>query len=161
VGPIGDAMVDLISPKEGPEPSVPELQQQMSQMQQIIQALTKELEQKTRIIETDEVKYGRDVQLAQMKTSSDGDDKARKVHSDLLMQMRDLEVKLEIELAKIGSALAMKRGEIEMQLLHHHDDMTVAREERESAETQAEMDRQAQADLAETKAAAVNSQPTA
>ena len=63
------------------------------------------------------------------------------MQADLTGQMRDLEVKLEIELAKIGSGLAMKRGELEMQQLHQHDAMTLAREESESAETQAMLDR--------------------
>lgn len=148
VGPVGDAMADLISPKKGPEPSVQELQQQLQQMGQMLQMFQKELEAKTRIIETDEIKYQRDVQLAQMKTSTAAEDTAMKVKSDLLQQMRELEVKLEIELAKIGSTLAMKRGELEMQMLHQHDQTALAREQLGSQETQAEMDRQAARDQA-------------
>lgn len=177
LGPIGQEIYDVLvalSPppvqavlKKGEEgqPTVPELMQQLEQAKQALQEMQQALQQAQMELQTEAVKGQRDVQIAQMKLQADAQNaqvkgqtdaqlKIAQMQAETAAQLRDLEVKLEIELAKIGSAQALARGEQEMQQLHHHDEMTLQREQmatataqqtldREAAQQQADQDRQA------------------
>jgi hypothetical protein len=155
LGPIGQEIYDVLvalSPppvqavlKKGQDgqPTVPELMHQLDQAKQALEQMQQQLQQATMELQTEAVKGQRDAQIAQFKAQSDAQVKIGQAQADMASQLRDLEVKLEIELAKIGSAMAMARGEQEMQLLHHHDDVTLQREQMAQASAQQTLDREA------------------
>ena len=69
---------------EGGQPNVQQLQQQMAQAQQMIELLTKELEKKTQVIETDQVKADAQVQVTQLEIASKERIESLKAQVDLL-----------------------------------------------------------------------------
>lgn len=159
LGPIGDQIADMLSPAK--DKLTPEqMQQQLAQAKQMIEDLQAELMQAQQVIATKQVETQGKAEIERMKAQADAQTEAMKAQADgrlemqrLLAetqsQMRELEVKLEIELAKIGSAQALARGEQEMQQLHHHDEMALRQQENATAEAQATLDRQAAQEQAE------------
>ena len=159
LGPIGDEIAGMLAPEK--DKLTPEqMQQQLAQAKQMIEALQAELQKAQQIIATKQVETAGKAQIEQMKAQADAQTEAMKSQTDGRLemmrmmaetqaQMRELEVKLEIELAKIGSAQALARGEQEMQQLHHHDEMALRQQENATAEAQATLDRQAAQEQAE------------
>ncbi len=144
-----------------------QLQAQLQQAQQMLQALTQELNAKNQIIETDTVKMQGQAQIQQMKTQADLEIKSAEIQSENTralaeyaskerLELRKLEVQLEIEMAKLQSAQAMARAEVEMQDLHHHDEMQQRDEDRATSDAQATLDRQAAQEQAQLKASQTN-----
>lgn len=69
---------------EGQGPTLQQLQQQNAQAQQMIELLTKELEKKTQVIETDQVKADAQVQVTQLEIASKERIESLKAQVDLL-----------------------------------------------------------------------------
>lgn len=154
VGPIGDEMAEIIAPQEQGSPE--QLQAQLEQAKQVIQELQAALAEAKQIIDTDAVKADQQIKIAEAKANTDAQLKMAEFAAKMEGQLRDLEVKLEIELAKIGSAQALARGEQEMQQLHHHDEMALRAEELATADAQKTLDREAQKEQAEADRVAKN-----
>jgi portal protein len=145
------------------EQTAAQLQAQLQQAAQMIDALSKELNAKTQIIETDAVKAQAQERIASTKVQGDVLTKQAEIEAENArvlaeaaskerIEMRKLEVQLEIEMAKLQSGQAMARAEIEMQDLHHHDEMQQRDEDRLSSEAQANLDRQAAQEQAQMNA---------
>lgn len=141
----------------GKKPIPPEVQQQMAQMEQMVQALSKELEAKTRIIETDQIKAMQQLEIAKVKGETDTQlklaelekdrqEKVAELTSKEAIELRKLEVQLEIEMAKLGSAEAAARAKAEMDSLHLHSEREQAEADRAEGSIQADLDRQAEKD---------------
>lgn len=167
LGPIGDEMAELLTAiapapvqailkkgKEG-QPDVAELLQQLEKAGKLIDALTAELNAKSQMIETDEIKARRDVAIKESQQDTEAVLELAKMRHDMAKLKQELEVKLEIELAKIGSSIALARGTQEMQQLHHHDEMTLRREAQDSKDAQMILDARA----AQAETVASNTQP--
>lgn len=115
----------------GKQPLPPEVQAQMAQMQQMVEQL-KELADKNLT----------DLKKTHMQQQSEDARTAADVLSKERIAMRELEVKLEIEMAKLGSAQSMARGELEQQQLHQHNEQVMRREELQVQTAQTAIDRQ-------------------
>jgi hypothetical protein len=100
-----------------PGPSVPQLQQQLGQAQQMIQLLTKELQAKTEVIQTDQVKQQGEVQIKQAEYARDVE----------LQRMKDATA---IAVAEINAATKGATS----QLTALHEAIALAREQRFEAE---------------------------
>lgn len=118
------------------------LEQQMQQASQMIDMLTKELQAKTQIIETDAVKAQKELEREKMKQEGE----AAKLQAETALAFREMEIKLEIEMAKIGSAEAMARANVEMDALHMHSEAQQAEADRGHETAQADLDRKAEQD---------------
>lgn len=185
LGPIGDKIADLLSIIQPPEarammdadknggPDPVQLQQQLAEALKQLEVMQGELEAKTRVIETDQVKAQAQVQIATTKEAEAGartiaeiesrtaieeaklEIEAAKLQLEQMkveLEARKLEVTLEIEMAKLGSARSMARAELEQQDLHHHDETQLREQEQLEASAQADLDRKAEADAAEREA---------
>ena len=157
LGPLGQEMADIISPPENEDgqPTPEQLQQQMAKMGQMIDMLAKELEAKTKVIETDQIKAESQTQLEALKQQ--GEDARTQVESQLKLvelqskeriEMRKLEVQSQIEMAKLGNAQMMARNEAEQDLLHQHSEHDLKREEMAVEHAEKTIDRQAERDEA-------------
>jgi hypothetical protein len=142
----------LLSEKDGP--SAEELQAELEKAGQMMSAMSKQLEGLTQTIETDQIKAEKELQKTQIQQQSEDMRAAAEIQSKERIEMRKLEVELEIEMAKLGSAQAMKRAELEQNELHQHSEALQRQEETETAAQQADMDRQHERDMADTAAAA-------
>jgi hypothetical protein len=182
LGPIGDKIADLLSIIQPPEaraimnadknggPDPVQLQQQLAEAMKQLEVMQGELEAKTRVIETDQVKAQAQAQIAATKEAEAGARTIAEIESrsaieeaklaieqtrlsldemKLQLEFRKLEVQLEIEMAKLGSARSMARAELEQQDLHHHDETQLREQEQQTAAAQADLDRQAEADAAQ------------
>lgn len=161
LGPIGDEIAERLAALLPPQVQAlkqakgltPEmLMSQLQQAMQMIDALSKELNAKTQVIETDQVKAQQQVAIEQLKQQTDAAKlqlEAQKAQMDEGLKLRELEMKERIEMMKLGNAQMMARAEAEQELLHQHGDAMVAREERDAASQEASMDRQAERDEAE------------
>jgi hypothetical protein len=128
----------LIESDEG-EQGIPQLKAQLAKAQEVLQLLTQELQVKNEFIQTEQVKAQQAVGLEQARQVTE----IERIHADERMKNRELEVKLEIEMSKLGSAQAMKRAEFEQEQLHAHGEQQLEREKLEAGQAQADMDRQA------------------
>lgn len=155
VGPIGDEIADTVSPqsKDG-KPTAEQLQAELEKAMQVVQGLTQALEEKTRVIETDQVKAQQRVSEIQTKEQAENERTLADIASKERITFRELEVKLEIELAKLNNAAAVARAQIEMQDLHHHDAIQQQEADRLETSVQSDMDRQAAQDAAAMQAQA-------
>lgn len=149
IGPIGDEIAETISPQSDGEPDAAQLQKALEEAQMMIQALQAELAEAQKAIETDAIKAQQRMAEADLKINADAQKAMAQILSDMEKWKQELEVKLEIELAKLGSAKAMARGQIEMQALHHHDEMALREQELATSDAQQTMDREAAKEQAE------------
>lgn len=140
---------ELRPPDDKNQPDPAQLQQQLQQMGQMLQALTQELNAKNQIIETDQVKLQAELQKAQLQEQAETERAQIEAQTRILLEQRKLEVQLEIEMAKLGSAQSMARAEIEQEQLHAHGEMVMRQQEQQAAAAQADLDRQAERDEAE------------
>jgi hypothetical protein len=138
---------------EDGEPDVNTLQQQLQQAGQMVDMLTKELDAKTKAIETDAVKAEYALRQEQLRQQAESEREFARIGSEQEIKKRELEIKLEIEMAKLGSAEMLKRGEIEAEQLHQHGEMLMREQEIGAEEAQADLDRQADRDEAEASRA--------
>lgn len=127
----------LIESEQGEE-NIAQVQAQLEQAKQMVEMLTKELQAKTEIIQTDAVKAQQQLGIEQLKQQT----QAAKIEADTQLAFREMEIKLEIEMAKLGSAQAMARAQIEQEQLHQHGEHAMQREEMAVDQAQADMDRQ-------------------
>jgi hypothetical protein len=130
-------------------PSPEQLQQQLQQAGQMMEMMTKELEAKNRIIETDEVKAQRDFAVKKMESEAEALRAAAEIEAKQAIEFRKLEVQLEIEMAKLGSAQSMARAELEQQELHAHSERELAKEQMGLDVAKQSMAQQAERDEAE------------
>jgi hypothetical protein len=145
-----------------------EMQAQLAQAQQAIQMLTQQVEQQNDIIKTDVVKSNATLQQKQIAEQAENERTAAELASKerietqkMALEMRKLEVELEIEMAKLGSAQSMARAEIEQQSLHEHNAVQQADADRQEAASQADLDRNAAHEQAAMDAAMRNDGSTA
>jgi hypothetical protein len=148
-------------PELGDESGSPEQQalqanQKLQQAMQMVEMMTQELQAKTQIIETDQVKAQRDLQRDQIAAERDIELAKLKANTDAQLEtavlgqkMRELEAKIMLELAKLGSGQMMARAEQEADLLHKHTDVQLARENRDAASAERDLDRRAEQERAE------------
>lgn len=141
---------ELQAPPDGEEAIPPQVKQQLMQAEQAIQMLTQQVEQQGQIIQTEAVKANarlREKEIGERadteRTAGELASKERIEAQKFALEMRKLEVELEIEMAKLGSAQAMARAEVEQQALHHHDEMQQQEADRNESSVQADMDRRA------------------
>lgn len=135
--------------KDG-QPSVQQMQQQLAQAQQMMDLMAKELQAKTAIIETDQIKTQGQIQIKQIQEQGEFERESARLQTEqqikmgqLQIEMRKLEVQLEIEMAKLGSAEMMKRAELETDQLHLHSEQLQQQQELGAEQAQADMDRMA------------------
>lgn len=144
----------------GQEAIPPQVQQQLQQMSQMVEALTQELQAKTQAIETDTVKAQHDLeresiraqaslQEAQIAAEAAQARELAKIEAEraladaqMALELRKLEVQLEIEMAKLGSSEAMARAQIEQQNLHQHSAAEQRAAELAHETAEADQDRQ-------------------
>jgi hypothetical protein len=173
LGPIGDELaerllatapppVQQIAQKDGDSPEA--LKAKVGQLEQMLQLVGQELEERTKAAETEQIKAQQNLELAQLKANSDAQIKLAEMEKDARekaaelavkreIEFRKLEVQLEIEMAKLGSSVSMKRAEIEQKQLHDHGEALDRQADREAESAEADMNRQAERDArAETQA---------
>lgn len=90
--------------EEGKGPDPQQMQQQLAQAQQIIDLLTKELEAKTQVIQTDQVKADAQVQITQLEIASKERIEALKAQVDLL------KAEVSAQTAQQSASLAAQAG---------------------------------------------------
>lgn len=168
LGPIGDEMVELLTAmapppvqavmKKGQEgaPDPAQLMQQLEQASQMIDALSKELEAKTKVVETDQVKEVAETERKSAELAVKARLEEQKLalekwieEQKIALEHRKIEAQLEIEMAKLGSAQSMARAEMEQEALHAHGEQALKQQELQSKEAQVTLDRQAEQDEAE------------
>jgi len=93
--------------EEGAGPSVQQLQQQVAQAEQMIDMLTKELQAKTQVIETDQVKADAQVQVTQLELASKERIEAVKAQVELLKA--DVSAQTALQQATLGAQAGMDR----------------------------------------------------
>jgi hypothetical protein len=158
---IADRLKKTLPPQlqegEDGQPSAEQLQQQMQQMGQMMEMMTKELEAKNRALETDQIKADNDFRVKSLQEQAENERALATLAANqqiqqqqLALKARELEVKLEIELAKIGSAEMMKRGELEAEQLHQHGEALMQEQAIGAEQAAKDMDRQAGRDEAQS-----------
>jgi hypothetical protein len=90
--------------EEGGQPPVAALQAQLGQAQQMIDLLTKELQAKTQVIETDQVKAQADVQVKQLELAS------RERIASLQAQVELLKAEMSQQTAALGAQAGTERA---------------------------------------------------
>lgn len=155
---IADRLKKMLPPnlqdnQEG-QPSPEQLQQQLQQASQLMELMGKELDAKTRVIETDQVKAQAGLAEADLKARAAAQSKAAELElkeleialaeKELAFKYRELEVKAEMEAAKLGSAESLKRLELEQQQLHAHTEAQLTQQKLGAEQAQANMDRQSE-----------------
>lgn len=158
LGPVGDQIVERLKAMLPPQVQQAEaakkadpaqLMQQLQQMQQMLQMVSQELDAKTKVIETDQVKAQQQLQIETIKQEFESTREQLRLSTEKEIKFREIEAKLEIEAAKLGSAASLKRAELEQQELHAHSEQQLRREELGAEQAQADMDRQAERDEAQ------------
>jgi len=111
VGPIGDEMADIISPKpmDGNEPPTP---QQVAELQAAGQQLQQQLQQAQQEIATDQAKQQASIQSAQIKAEADAVTAQAEV--EMKWRIAQLEAETEIEKVRIQEATKLQLAEYEM-----------------------------------------------
>lgn len=149
---------NLQDDQNSPEIKLAQLEQQMQKMGEQMQLMTQELEAKTKVIETDAIKNEANLRIKQVQEQAENERamteaqlKQAEIQSKYALEMRKLEVQLEIEMAKLGSAESMKRGELEQEQLHAHGEALLRQQEMGASQAQADMDRQNERDVAEAE----------
>lgn len=106
VGPIGDEMADIISPKQpdGAEPPTP---QQIAALQAQGQAMQQELEAAKQFIATDQAKQQAQVEIAKAKAEADA------VKAQAEAQIEQEKAALAIELQRMKDVMSLKIAELE------------------------------------------------
>jgi hypothetical protein len=134
---------ELQEPTDGEEPIPAAAQQQILQLEQMVQQL-QPLADKNQV-DLQKAHMAAQASLAekQLQEQAENQRTLAKIAADQAIATRELEVKLEIEMAKLGSAQSLARGEIEQQQLHQHNDLAMREQERASASAQADLDRRA------------------
>jgi len=145
---------NLQDDQNSPEIKLAQLEQQMQQMAQQMQLMTQELEAKTKVIETDQIKTQGQIQVKQIQESAENERamtdarlKQAEIQSKYALELRKMEIQLEIEMAKLGSAESIKRGELEQEQLHAHGETLLRQQELGATQAQADMDRQNERDV--------------
>ena len=147
---------------ESGQPNLQQLQQQMAQGQQLIELLTKELQAKTQVIETDQIKADAQVQVTQLEIASKERIESLKAQVDLLKaemaaQSKQQTASLTAQAGLERTALTAQAG-LERQLwgsvassVQQLDQQAFAKDQ-QAAQIQADRDSQ-QAQLAQEQAA--------
>ena len=170
VGPIGDEIADrlhaLLPPQvqqaeDAKKADPAQMMQQLQQAQQMIQMLTKELNAKTQLVETDEIKAKQQIEVEKVKQAGQREQQAMefeieklRVVADLLKTRATLEIK-QTE-AEIDQAIAELDGQVALAGSREarQDAASEADKDRSFQSTEAERGRQAEAALAESSAEA-------
>jgi portal protein len=140
---------ELQPPADGEEQIPPKAQQAIQQLQMQLQATTKLAQELHETVQTDQVKSQAKLQERMLTEQAENERTLAKIRADQEVKMaeiatknRELEIKLEIEMAKLGSAQMMARGEQEAQLLHQHNEAALRQQEMGAEQAESDMDRQ-------------------
>lgn len=125
---IADRLKKTLPPQladgEDGQPSVEQLQQQLQQAGQMIEMMTKEIEAKTRIIDTDQVKSQATLQEKDMTETAETQREAARIEAD--KQIAALKALVELAKAEIAAQTSMASQHAEMareQLGFKHEHM--------------------------------------
>jgi hypothetical protein len=130
----------------------PQVQQEMAKMAEVLKATTAELQQKTQIIETEQVKAQQQTQLAKVKADQDVALEAARQGAETERAQLDAANKIELERMRIVGDLLKTRATLEAKQTEAMIDAAVGeldrevqmageREERESVTQEADKDR--------------------
>lgn len=157
---IAERMKKMLAPeirdegKDG-EPNPQQLQQQLEQLGKLVEMMKGELDEKTKLIETDAVKAQKDVELAQAKANADLQLQTLKEQAESERQQEELAAKIHIEKLKLVADILKTRATLEAQQTEAMIDAEIRQldtqvaaagdaEERESVSQESERDRQFQ-----------------
>jgi hypothetical protein len=154
LGPIGDEMAERLHAMLPPPiqqldsekaPIPPEVQAQMQQAQQVIDTLAKELQAKTKLVETDAAKQQGQMAIEQMRQEFE----TRRAELEARTRLELEKMKIVADLLKTRATLEQKQTEAMIDQATHELDAAVAvagaREEREAVSQEADKDRAHQA----------------
>lgn len=149
---ISERMKKFLLPQlqqDGEQPNPQQLQQQLQQMAQMVDLLTKELEGKNRLIETEQIKADRDASLEREKQAGDTARAAEKAKVDIYLA----KLKIVADLLKTRATLEQKQTEqmidVTVGQVDREVELAGQREERQAASDRADKDRDFQASEAE------------
>jgi hypothetical protein len=111
VGPIGDEMAEIISPKP-PEPGQPPTPQQLQQAQAQMEGLQQENQGLKQAIETDQAKQAGAVEAARLKAEADAVTAAAEV--EMKWRIAQLEAETELEKVRLQEATKLQLAEYEL-----------------------------------------------
>src|SRR4030095_12810560 len=94
--------------EEGGAPPVAQLQQQLAQAQQMIDLLTKELQAKTQVIETETVKAQADVQVKQLELASQ--ERIASLHAHVDLPQAEMSTQSAQQTAALGAQAGTERA---------------------------------------------------
>lgn len=153
LGPIGQSIADTISPpeQEQGQPNPQQMAQVIQQLQAKVQELSQLADKNMADLKKTELQEQADNERTQYTTAVELQKAQAEIASKERLEMRKLEVELEIEMAKLGSAQSMARAELEQQELHHHDEQALRHEALGAQQAQATLDREAAQEQAAMK----------
>ncbi len=143
---IAERMKKMLAPnlqeQDGQEPNPQQMQAKLQQLGQMVEFMTKELEAKTKYIETEQVKAERDFKIKQLEESSE----SQRTVAKLTTEERLERLKLVADILKTRATLEVKQTEAMIDREIQQLDTQVAaagdQAERESATNEADKDRQ-------------------
>lgn len=134
VGPIGDEMAEVISPKP-PDEGAPPTPEQMQQLQAQMQGMGQQLQEAQQFIQTEQAKHQASVQSAQVK--ADGDAAAGAADVELKWRIAQLEAETELEKVRLQEATKLQLAEYTLRGTQMQAELD-AREQELGAQQQAE-----------------------
>lgn len=118
VGPIGDEMAEIISPKP-PDEGAPPTPEQVRAMQQQIEQLQQQLQEATTAVQTDEAKQTAQVEIAKAKADADtakASTEAQRASEESALKWSIAELQADTELEKVRMQEATKMAIAHAQL---------------------------------------------
>lgn len=140
---------ELQPPKEGEDPIPPQAQQKIAQLEGMIRELEPLADKGRTDLMKAQMQAQESLQEKQIQEQAENERTLATLASKERLEMRKLEVELEIEMAKLGSAQSMARAELEQQELHRHSEQALRQQELQQQESQATLDREAAAQAQE------------
>jgi hypothetical protein len=127
---------------EDGEPSVEQLMQKLQEQGQMLEMMTKELEGKTRVIETDQVKAQQSLMETDLKERASSQRKAAEIEASMKADALNNLVKLAIAEISAQSSLAQQHGEMAREALGYEHEHAEGEAERQAGAVDSERERQ-------------------
>lgn len=143
LGPIGNQIADTIDPpQQGQDLSPEAMKQQLDEAMQLIQMLSQELEAKTKLVETDQVKAQSDFEKERMRQEAETARQQAEIASQ--EEMAALKLLVDLDKAELAS-----KSKMDAQVAQEHAETTRTMLGQEHEHTENESARMAEADEAE------------
>jgi hypothetical protein len=146
---IADRLARAVPPQFRDQAEGADPQQQLQQAMAVIQELQPLADKNKADLMKVEAQQKGENERVQFERTTEMQEKAAELASKERLELRKLEVQLEIEMAKLGSAQSLARGEAEQQQLHQHNEQALRREELGAEQAQADLDRQSERESSE------------